>query len=357
MRAERPKRKPQPPVPLPIGARLGAFDVRSVLGQGQYGFVYRVYDPETEAEYAVKEYLPPMLAVRDGERVVAPRTPDDAESFALGLRFFVREGKLLSQLRHPSLVHVYGAWEENGTAYMAMDLVAGRNLRDTLLARWKSPRETTLRAMLDSLLGAIEVLHRAGLQHRDIAPQSIVIDPAGRPLLMDLGTPRRLAAARGETGPAGPRDGYAAIEMYGHAGGHKRGPWTDFYALGATLHYMITGKPPAPAPEREGTAAALHWGQSALLRHSLDFLAVVEWMLSPRPQDRPQSVAAVRAALAGHGLPERLRPRLGARLAVQLRRHRGWLWLGAGLLLVAVVAVSGHLLMTSELLPWRRPRG
>lgn len=355
MHADRPPRRPQPLVPLPVGARLGAFDVRAVIGRGTYGLVYRVWDPETEAEYAVKEYLPSMLAVRDGERAVAPRSPDDAEPFAQGLRFFVNEGKLLSQLRHPSLVHVYGAWEENGTAYMAMNLVAGRNLHDTRLARWKSPREAALRAMLDSLLGALDVLHQAGLQHRDIAPPSIVIGPAGRPLLMDLGAPRRLAAARGETGPAGARDGFAAVEMYGAGGGHARGPWTDLYALGATLHYMITGKPPAPAPEREGAAAALSWGPAAAMRHSLDFLAVVEWMLSPRPQDRPQSVAAVRAALAGQGLPERLQPALGARMAVLLRRHRRWIWLGVGLALLAAVAGAGHLLMTSELLPWNRP--
>jgi serine/threonine protein kinase len=355
MHADRPPRKPQTPAPLPIGAPIGAFDVRAVIGRGTYGPVYRVWDPETEAEYAVKEYLPSMLAVRDGERAVAPRSAEDAEPFALGLRFFVNEGKLLSQLRHPSLVRVYGAWEENGTAYMAMDLVAGRNLHDTLLARWKSPREATLRAMLESLLGALEVLHDAGLQHRDIAPQSIVVGPTGRPLLMDLGTPRRLAAARGDTGPAGARDGYAAIEMYGSGGGLQRGPWTDVYALGATVHYMITGKPPAPAPERAGAAAPLSWAPAVLQRQSLDFLAVVEWMLSPRPQDRPQSVADVRAALAGRGLPERLHPRLPARLAVLLRRHRRWVWLGAGLLLLAAMAAGGHLVMTSELLPWNRP--
>lgn len=342
-------------MPLPVGARLGAFDVRAVIGRGTYGPVYRVWDPETEAEYAVKEYLPPQLAVRDGTLAVVPRSAEDAEPFALGLRFFVNEGKLLSQLRHPSLVRVYGAWEENGTGYMAMELVAGRNLHDTLLARWKPPREGALRAMLDSLLGAVEVLHRAGLQHRDIAPPSIVIGPTGRPLLMDLGTPRRLAAARGDTGPAGVRDGYAAIEMYGNGHGQPRGPWTDVYALGATMHYLITGKAPAPAPERQGAAAALSWGPVVVQRQSLHFLAAVEWMLSPRPQDRPQNVAAVRAALDGQGLPERLRPGLRARLAVQLLRHRRWIWLGAGLALLAAVAAGGHLLMTSELLPWNRP--
>lgn len=355
MRADRSPSKPQAALPLAVGARVGAFDVRAVLGQGAYGFVYRVHDPETAADYAVKEYLPSMLAVRDGDRTVAPRSPQDAEPYALGLRFFVDEGRLLSQLRHPSLVHVYGAWEENGTAYMAMDLVPGRNLHDTLRARWKAPREATLRAYLDALLGAIEVLHRAGLQHRDISPASIVIGPSGRPVLMDLCAPRRIAAARGETGPAGPRDGYAPIELYGRAGGQARGPWTDLYALGATLHYLITGRPPPPAPEREGAPARLSWGPAAMQRHSLDLLAVIDWMLSPRPQDRPQSVTQVRAALSGQALPERLRPTVAARLAVGLRRHRRWLWWAIGVAMLAAAVGGARLLMTAERWPWIRP--
>jgi serine/threonine protein kinase len=342
-----------------VGTRLGEFDVRAVLGLGQYGFVYRVWDPESEAEYAVKEYLPQRLAVRDGAKSVAPRAPADAEAFAQGLRFFVDEGKLLSQVRHPALVHVYGSWEENGTAYMAMDLVPGRNLHHTMQARGRPPREAALRAWLDDLLGALDALHQAGLQHRDIAPPSIVIGPDNRPLLLDLGTPRRAASSRGETGPAGPRDGFAAVEQYGDGQGHKRGPWTDVYGLGAVLYLMMTGKPPAPALQRAASAeaAVLTWPTSTRQRYGLHLIATVEWMLSPQPQGRPQTVDAVRAALADPSrVPAHRQPGLRARLGVQLRRHRRWLWALLALLLLAAVAVVAWRLAPSGLLPrlWRR---
>lgn len=354
MHADRPPHRPTAAAPLPVGTRLGAFDVRAVIGRGTYGFVYRVLDPETAAEYAVKEYLPPGAIRVDGLQV-APRGAEETEAFAAGLRAFFTEGKLLSQLRHPCLVRVYGSWEENGTAYMAMDLVAGRNLHDTLRARWKPLREGTLRAMLDGLLGAIDTLHRAGLQHRDIAPPSIVVGPDGRALLMDLGTPRRLAAARGETGDTGPREGFAPIELYGRTDGLPRGPWTDFYGLGATLHYMVTGRPPPAAAARVDGAARLHWAPAVTVRHSLDLLAVVEWMLSPHPRQRPASVDAVRRALAGDGLPERLRPRWDMKLRVWMRRHRRALWVAGGLLLLGTAAVGARWLLDSPLLPWNPP--
>ena len=357
MRIDRPQRKPQPPAPLLVGTRLGEFDVRAVLGLGQYGFVYRVWDPESEAEYAVKEYLPQRLAVRDGAKSVAPRSPADAEAFAQGLRFFVDEGKLLSQVRHPSLVHVYGSWEENGTGYMAMELVPGRNLHHTLQARGRPPREGALRAWLDDLMGALEALHQAGLQHRDISPPSIVVGPDNRPVLLDLGTPRRVASSRGESGPAGPRDGFAAIEQYGNGHGLKRGPWTDVYGLGAVLYLLMTGKPPPPAPQRAASAeaAVLAWSQAARQRYGLYLVATVEWMLSPRPQDRPQSVEAVRAALVDPGrVPARFQPGLRARFGAQLRRHRRWLWGLLALLVLAGLAVVAWRLVASGQL--RLPR-
>jgi serine/threonine protein kinase len=256
-------------------------------------------------------------------------------------------------------VHVYGAWEENGTAYMAMDLVPGRNLHHTLQARGRPPREGALRAWLDDLLGALEALHLAGLQHRDVAPPSIVVGPDNRPVLMDLGTPRRMATSRGEAGPAGARDGFAAIEQYGNGHGLKRGPWTDVYALGAVLHLLMTGKPPAPAPQRATSAGAatLAWAPATRQRYGLYLLATVEWMLSPQPRDRPQNVDAVRAVLADPTrVPARLQPGLGARLGMQLRRHRRWLWSLLALLVLAGLAFAAWRLAPPGLLTRLRLR-
>ena len=359
MRVDRPKRKPSfgPPTPLAVGSRLGDYDVRGVLGHGTYGIVYRVFDPEAGDELAVREYLPRHLAVRDGASAVVVRTPEDAEAFDLGLRFFANEGKLLSKAEHSSLIKVYGAWEENGTAYLAMELFHGRNLKESMQARWKSPSDSSLRGMLGALLGALEVLHKGGVQHRDIAPQNVLLGPNGKTVLLDLDSPRRVASARGDTGPTGPRDGYAPIELYGTDARLKRGPWTDFYALAATLYFMVAAKPPLPAPQRTANdrpALQLHTDDG---RHSLEMLGLLDWMMAVQPADRPQSVAEIRAVLDGGPLPEAYAPKAREKLAVSFRRRRRWLW---GLVLLVLIAGAGlgmRYLMRAESLPWLKPPG
>jgi len=351
MPAPRPRRKLPPPAPLPIGTRLGRYELRSMLGIGAFSIVYRVVEVESELEYAVREYLPGSLAERRPDGSVAPRSAADAETFEHGQRFFVNEAKLLLQIDHPNLVRVHEIWQDRGTAFLAMDLYTGRNLQDTMSTRWRAPREPGLRNILAALLGPVEALHQGGLQHRDISPQTIMVEPDGRLVLMDLGAARRVTSALGETGPTGPRDGFAPIELYGN--NHKpegpapataeKGPWTDFYALGATLFYMVTGKPPPPAPERDGSRVALALYRSDQ-RYSLELLALLDWMLAVPPAARPQSVAELRRALdgeQGEGLPPALKPTRALRWRLKLRRFKPLLWLLAIVLLVggAVLAV------------------
>ncbi len=358
MRASNNPRTLRPPPPLPIGTRIGSFELRSVLGLGQYGYGYRVWDTETEVEYVVKEYLPPALARREGASAIVPRRPEDAEAFAQGRRAFLVEGQMLAQVRHESLVHVYGSWEENGSAYMAMDPVPGRDLRATMQARGRAPREASLRGLLNELLGAVDALHRAGVEHRDIGLSSIVIGPDHRAVLMDLGSPRRLAIVRGASGDAGPREGFAPVEMYDSGRSLPRGPWTDLYALGAVMYCLMTGKPPPPAPQRAGDskAADLRWTARLRRHYALEWLALVQWLLAPQPQDRPQDVSAVYAALADpRRLPDALRPRRRERVALALQPYRRWLWGLLALLILLALAFATWRLWQAGRLPGFAP--
>ncbi len=292
---------------LPPGSRLGEFEIRSVLGIGGFGIVYLAFDHALEREVAVKEYMPASLAGRTETLHVTVRSQSDVETFALGLRSFVNEARLLARFDHPSLLKVLRFWEANGTAYMAMPVLRGRTLRDVRLSLSDPPAEAWIRNLIEPLLGAIDTLHAAGVYHRDIAPDNIQIEPDGRPVLLDFGAARRVLNDKTQTLTAILKPAYAPIEQYAESGAVKQGPWTDIYAFGATLHYVLLGRPPAPA-----TTRAVHDDASALTAEALpqigeELLRTVEWMISPRPQDRPQSVAELREVLAGRASAPRRR--------------------------------------------------
>ena len=294
------------PSALHAGTRLGEYELLRLLGVGGFGIVYLAFDHALEREVAIKEYMPASLAGRTETMHVSIRSQSDAESFALGLKSFVNEAKLLARFDHPSLLKVHRFWEANGTAYMAMPVMRGRTVKDIRLDMSDTPDEAWTRRILMPLLGAIEKLHSEGVYHRDIAPDNIQIEPDGSPVLLDFGAARRVLSDKSQALTAILKPAYAPIEQYGEAGSVRQGPWTDLYALGATLHYLLLGRPPPPA-----TARTVHDEASSLTTHNVPgcsevFLHTIDWMLCPRPTDRPQSVAELRNVLEGRArLPAR----------------------------------------------------
>jgi serine/threonine protein kinase len=289
------------------GTRLGEFELKGLLGVGGFGIVYLAFDHALEREVAVKEYMPASLAGRTETMRLSLRSGSDAETFDIGLRSFVKEAKMLAQFDHPSLLKVHRFWEANGTAYMAMPVLRGRTVKEIRLQMSEPPDEAWLRALLEPLLGAIERLHGEGVYHRDIAPDNILIELDGRPVLLDFGAARRVISDKSQALTAILKPAYAPIEQYAEIPSVKQGPWTDLYALGATLHFLLLGRPPPPA-----TARAVHDEPSMLTTEALpgcsdNFLRTIDWMLAPRPADRPQSVAALREVLDGRALPPRRR--------------------------------------------------
>ena len=301
---------------LPVGHRLHEFELRGVIGVGGFGIVYRAFDHSLEREVAIKEYLPAALAGRSGKQQVSLLSASHSETFALGMSSFVNEAKLLARFDHPSLLKVHRFWEDNGTAYMVMPLYRGQTLRQLRQSSGRCPDGAWLMKLIDALLGALDVMHHEGVYHRDIAPDNIIVADGVPPVLLDFGAARRVISDRSQTLTAILKPSYAPLEQYAESTGMRQGPWTDFYALGATLHYLITGKPPVPA-----TARALSDDQPRLAGASFGnvpdlLLQLCDWMLAPRPPERPQNVAELRAALAGH-LPVPRRERVASAAAWQ----------------------------------------
>ena len=294
---------------LPAGSRLAEYEVERVLGEGGFGIVYLAADHGLQRHVAIKEYLPAALAARGARASVTLRATSHSETFKLGLRSFVNEARLLARFDHPSLVRVYRFWEANGTAYMVMPYYEGTTLAAARMAMTQPPDEAWLRSLLLSLMGALEVLHASSCYHRDIAPDNILLLPDGRPVLLDFGAARRVIGDRTQTLTAILKPAFAPIEQYAEAGHLQQGPWTDLYALGAVMYYLISGRSPLPSTVRavDDQMKPLSEVTESLrqtfpdLRYSPSFLATIEWALSVRPKDRPQTVAQLRDALSKPG--------------------------------------------------------
>ncbi|MES2959474.1 MAG: serine/threonine-protein kinase [Pseudomonadota bacterium] len=287
------------PEALAVGTRVAEFEVRRVLGSGGFGIVYLAWDHALEREVALKEYMPGTLAGRGAGLLVSVRSKATADTFALGLRSFINEGRLLARFDHPSLVKVYRFWEDNGTAYMVMPYYQGRTLRQARQGMVVPPGEGACRRVLDALLSALETLHREGVYHRDIAPDNILLGDDGLPVLLDFGAARRVLGDRTQALTSIMKPHYAPLEQYADASAMRQGPWTDLYALGGTMYFLLTAQEPVAAASR-----ALHDDQPRLaeLRPrdcTQGFLSAIDWMLALKPPERPQSVHMLRDVLEG----------------------------------------------------------
>ena len=286
---------------LPIGARLGGeFEIREVLGAGGFGIVYRAWDDALQRDVALKEYMPVSLAGRGAGERVTLRARTHEENFALGLQSFVNEARLLARFDQPALVKVFRFWEGNGTAYMAMPLYKGRNLRQ--LRKEAGPGafdDAWMRALIEPLLGALETMHDAEVYHRDIAPDNILWCDNQRPVLLDFGAARLVLGDRTQNVTAILKPQFAPIEQYAETQSMRQGPWTDLYALAGTCYFLLTGRAPLPATARVMADELEPLARIAPRGCSPQLLRVLDWAMAVRPQDRPQSVAQLRDALAG----------------------------------------------------------
>lgn len=282
---------------LPLGTRLLEFEILDVVGGGGFGIVYRAYDHDLQREVALKEYLPASLARRAGGLRVEVTSPGVAATFATGLRSFVNEARLLAQFDHPSLVKVYRFWEGNGTAYMVMPYHRAPTLAAMLRERGTPVDERWLRVILAQLLDALQVLHDKQCLHRDIAPDNILMLEDERPLLLDFGAARRVLADASRALTVIYKPTYAPIEQHSEAREMKQGPWTDLYALCGVAHLAIVGAPPPSALQRLVQETYEPLARRAAGRFDRRLLEGIDLGLRLRPEERPQSVAAMRAAM------------------------------------------------------------
>ena len=235
---------------LPLGTRLdGRYRIGRVLGHGGFGITYLAWDGNLELPLAIKEYLPRDLATRGANGATVSVYSARAEDFDYGLARFLEEARALARFdRHPGIVGVKNFLRANATGYIVMEYLPGLTLKDYLERKGGRIPYPTALALLMPVMDALRAVHEAGLLHRDIAPDNIRITPGGQVALLDFGAARQATGEQSRSLSVILKPGYAPEEQYRTRG--KQGPWTDVYALAATLYRCITGQTPPEALDR-----------------------------------------------------------------------------------------------------------
>ena len=219
-----------------------------MLGIGGFGITYLGYDLTLEIKVAIKEYMPSALATRHPDHYSVALTGRVEQDFQYGMERFLDEAKILAKLQStPHIVSVQNYFKENGTAYFVMEYIDGMSLKAYLSKNGdKIPCDQAI-AILQPIMEALVQVHAMNLLHRDISPDNIYITAKGESRLLDFGA-ARFALGDGKSVSVILKHGYAPEEQYSSHG--NQGPWTDVYAMGATLYRCITGQLPPDSVER-----------------------------------------------------------------------------------------------------------
>ncbi|MDB5804688.1 MAG: tyrosine kinase family protein [Betaproteobacteria bacterium] len=279
---------------LPVGTSLQEYNIEWTLGIGGFGITYLALDTNLEAEVAIKEYFPSDMCARESSGKVRIKTPDEEEAFKEGLDKFLKECRVLANFKHANVVRVSRFFQANNTAYMVMEYESGESFKDWLAAR-KTIDEALLLKMIMPLLDGLDVVHKAGFLHRDIKPANIFVRQDDSMVLLDFGAARHAVGTRSRSLTTIVTPGYAPFEQY-HSHG-KQGPWTDLYAFGGMMYWVITGSKPVEAPARIKNDAMIPASKAGAGRYSPALLAAIDWALVPDENKRPQSVSELKAAL------------------------------------------------------------
>ncbi len=275
---------------------VGDYMIERVLGAGGFGITYLARDLVLDRAVTIKEYFPVDFAARGGSNDAIPRSQESSVDYKWGLDRFIEEAKTLAQFDHPNIVKVFRYFQENSTAYMVLQFEEGRSLKAWQKGLNRAPSQKELDEIISPLLDALSLIHKADFLHRDIAPDNIIVRTDGSPVLIDFGSARGEIARHSRTVSALVKPGYSPYEQYAETGS-QQGPWTDIYALGATLYHMISGKRPHDSPSRivKDELASAH--DVALNTYRPRFLNAIDHAMALDLEKRPQSIEIWRGEL------------------------------------------------------------
>ncbi|MBE0412315.1 serine/threonine protein kinase [Yoonia sp.] len=279
---------------LKPGTKLmhGQYTIESFLNAGGFGITYLARD-SLDRKIVIKECFPGAFC-RRSRYVVQARSRAHQNELKSIVRLFVQEARSLAKLDHPNIVGVHQVFEDNETAYMALDFVEGRDLLDTIEDPNHGLTPTQIKVILKEALGAVGFIHEQGILHRDISPDNILINAQFHPVLIDFGAAREQATKQSRVLSAlrVVKDGYSPQEFY--IAGSEQGPSSDLYALAASFYHLIAKQVPPNSQARLAAVASSEPDPyvplvGRITEYEDSFLAAIDKALAVLPKDRLQS--------------------------------------------------------------------
>ena len=278
----------------------GTYLIGKVLGQGGFGITYIGWDLNLDIKVAIKEYYPEGCVTRDAHTHISVLTyagPKEAY-FQKGKERFVNEARALAKFPGDSgVVGVRTFFYENGTAYIVMDFVEGETLKSYAQRRGGKLPAAEVLALFQPIFRSLARVHDSGLLHRDISPDNLMLKTDGTLALLDFGAARQMSTEGEHSNTINVKHGFAPEEQYRTRG--EQGPWTDVYALCATIYRLTTGRTPPEALDRmaDGTLLTPPNQLGADFTHAQE--AAIIHGLAVRASDRTRDVRQLEKELYG----------------------------------------------------------
>ena len=325
----------------------GKYLVGKVLGQGGFGITYIGWDIALERKVAIKEYYPSGQVSRlPGTRGLVWSESEQARLAQQdGMEMFLKEARKMAKVEDiPGVVKVRELFRENETAYIVMDFVEGETLKARLKRTGPMPWAQA-KAIFRPAIQAMEKVHQAGLIHRDLSPDNIMLLPDGSVKILDLGAAKDLNVNSGASSMQVAKSGFSPFEQYTQRGGS--GPWTDVYAMAATIYFTLTGKLPPAAMDRveEDT---ISWNLPGLDALPVSALSALQKALAVTAKKRTQSMEELEKGLFDEAPPVQAEARTQTETKSQPKKaSKKVIWAAVA----AVVVILGGIVYGTVLKP------
>jgi formylglycine-generating enzyme required for sulfatase activity/tRNA A-37 threonylcarbamoyl transferase component Bud32 len=319
---------------LQSGMELGGgkYVIEKKIGEGGFGITYKAIQKGLNRIVCIKEYFLAGRCVRNTFNRTVQLQGINEEMFEKYRQAFVREAKTLATLRHPNIVEVIDVFDENNTSYMVMPFLEGRSLQSIVEKNGPLPVPDAVN-FIAQITNAVGYIHERHILHRDIKPDNIMITADCKAILIDFGSARQFEQDKTQVQTAMLTHGYAPTEQY--TANSRKGSYTDIYAIGATLYFVLTGHVPLEAAARMTEPMAEPKEVNPGIPDEIN--RTIMKAMQIKAENRHQTVGEFMDDLLNIKPSELVDETIGGKTVI-VEKTKKWMWWAIG---VAVLAVAG----------------